>query len=65
MVAKDAAGTGSTAASSMLSPYTSPFDSTVVKLLKKRNAVLQTHQNMDEFGMGSHSQYSQSQAESQ
>ncbi|KAF7192021.1 Glutamyl-tRNA(Gln) amidotransferase subunit A, mitochondrial [Pseudocercospora fuligena] len=58
IVAKDAIGTGSAAASRMLSPYNSPFDSTVVKLLKERNAVLQTHQNMDEFGMGSHSQYS-------
>ncbi|EME88824.1 uncharacterized protein MYCFIDRAFT_3543, partial [Pseudocercospora fijiensis CIRAD86] len=45
-------------ASRMLSLYNSPFDSTAVKLLKDRKAVLQTHQNMDEFGMGSHSQYS-------
>ncbi|KXT05537.1 hypothetical protein AC578_3741 [Pseudocercospora eumusae] len=58
IVAKDAVRTGSTAASCMLSSYNSPFDSTVVKLLKERNAVFQTHQNMDEFGMGSHSQYS-------
>jgi aspartyl-tRNA(Asn)/glutamyl-tRNA(Gln) amidotransferase subunit A len=47
-----------TAASRALSGYTSPFDATVVKLLQDHGAQLLPGLNMDEFGMGSHSQHS-------
>jgi aspartyl-tRNA(Asn)/glutamyl-tRNA(Gln) amidotransferase subunit A len=47
-----------TAASRALSGYTSPFDATVVKLLRNHGAKLLPGLNMDEFGMGSHSQHS-------
>jgi aspartyl-tRNA(Asn)/glutamyl-tRNA(Gln) amidotransferase subunit A len=47
-----------TAASRALSGYTSPFDATVIKLLRSHGASLLPGLNMDEFGMGSHSQNS-------
>lgn len=45
-----------TAASSILSGFTSPFDATVVKLLRNAGATISSKANLDEFGMGSHSQ---------
>lgn len=47
-----------TAASSILQTYTSPFPSTVASLLSSAGAHLIGKTNMDEFGMGSHSQSS-------
>ena len=47
-----------TAASKILAKYRSPFDATVVKLLRENGATLSAGSNMDEFGMGSHSQNS-------
>ncbi|KAK3686506.1 Trimeric GatFAB AmidoTransferase(AdT) complex subunit [Vermiconidia calcicola] len=47
-----------TAASRILSYHTSPFEATVVKLLKQNGATISSKANMDEFGMGSHSQNS-------
>lgn len=47
-----------TAASKTLAGYTSPFDATVVKLLRQHGAVINAKTNLDEFGMGSHSQNS-------
>ena len=47
-----------TAASKTLSNYTSPFDTTVVKLLRQNGATISSKTNLDEFGMGSHSQHS-------
>ncbi|CZT15722.1 related to Glutamyl-tRNA(Gln) amidotransferase subunit A, mitochondrial [Ramularia collo-cygni] len=46
------------AASKTLANYATPFDATVVELLKEQGAMLHPGQNMDEFGMGSHSQNS-------
>jgi len=46
-----------TAASKILEGYISPFDATVVKLLGEHGAVISAKTNLDEFGMGSHSQY--------
>lgn len=48
----------STAASRILSNHSSPFDATVVKLLRENGAVISAKTNLDEFGMGSHSQNS-------
>ncbi|KAM0695421.1 hypothetical protein Q7P36_005780 [Cladosporium allicinum] len=45
-----------TAASKVLSGFTSPFDATVVKLLQDAGASVQSKAGLDEFGMGSHSQ---------
>lgn len=45
-----------TAASKVLSGFTSPFDATVVKLLQDAGASISSKANLDEFGMGSHSQ---------
>jgi aspartyl-tRNA(Asn)/glutamyl-tRNA(Gln) amidotransferase subunit A len=45
-----------TAASKVLSGFTSPFDATVVKLLQDAGAKIQSKSGLDEFGMGSHSQ---------
>ncbi|MFK8138913.1 MAG: Asp-tRNA(Asn)/Glu-tRNA(Gln) amidotransferase subunit GatA [Bdellovibrionales bacterium] len=42
-----------TAASKILSNYTSPYDSTVVKKLKEAGAIVLAKANMDEFAMGS------------
>lgn len=47
-----------TAASKVLSGFTSPFDATVVKLLRDAGASIQSKASLDEFGMGSHSQTS-------
>lgn len=47
-----------TCASHALEGYQSPFEATVVSLLKKRGARIIGKTNMDEFGMGSHSTHS-------
>lgn len=47
-----------TASSGILSAFTSPYDATVVKLLRDAGAVVCGKTNMDEFGMGSHSTHS-------
>jgi aspartyl-tRNA(Asn)/glutamyl-tRNA(Gln) amidotransferase subunit A len=47
-----------TAASGILKDFTSPYDATVVKLLRDAGAVMVGKTNMDEFGMGSHSTHS-------
>ncbi|RMZ32823.1 hypothetical protein D0859_03046 [Hortaea werneckii] len=47
-----------TAASKALSDFTSPFDATVVRLLREHGALISSKTNLDEFGMGSHSQHS-------
>ncbi|KAK0891232.1 Trimeric GatFAB AmidoTransferase(AdT) complex subunit [Friedmanniomyces endolithicus] len=47
-----------TAASKALTGYTSPFDATVIKLLRQNGATISAKTNLDEFGMGSHSQHS-------
>ena len=47
-----------TAASKVLSGFTSPFDATVVKLLQDAGASVQSKVGLDKFGMGSHSQTS-------
>ncbi|KAF2027377.1 glutamyl-tRNA amidotransferas-like protein, partial [Setomelanomma holmii] len=44
-----------TAASGILKDFTSPYDATVVELLRDAGAVVVGKTNMDEFGMGSHS----------
>ncbi|KKA29834.1 hypothetical protein TD95_000428 [Thielaviopsis punctulata] len=58
LAVKDNIATGSlptTCASRILRGYTSPFEATIVRQLRARNAVLVGTTNMDEFGMGSHS----------
>lgn len=47
-----------TASSGILNDFTSPYDATVVKLLRDAGAVVCGKTNMDEFGMGSHSTHS-------
>lgn len=47
-----------TASSRILQDFTSPYDATVVKLLRNAGAVVCGKTNMDEFGMGSHSTHS-------
>ncbi|KAG0669550.1 Trimeric GatFAB AmidoTransferase(AdT) complex subunit [Maudiozyma exigua] len=42
-----------TCASNVLKTYNSPFDATVVELLKKDGAIIIGKTNLDEFGMGS------------
>ena len=49
-----------TAASKILSNHRSPFEATVVKLLIQNGASISSKTNLDEFGMGSHSQNSHS-----
>lgn len=49
-----------TAASKILAGYRSPFDATVVKLLRQNGATISSKTELDEFGMGSHSQSSAS-----
>tara|TARA_R110002003_G_scaffold55_2_gene4927 strand:+ start:3356 stop:5407 length:2052 start_codon:yes stop_codon:yes gene_type:complete len=44
-----------TAASGILKDFVSPYDATVVELLRDAGAVVMGKTNMDEFGMGSHS----------
>ena len=51
-------GWRTTAASKMLANYTSPFDATVVKLLRQAGAVTIGKLNCDEFAMGSGSENS-------
>ncbi|SMR48893.1 unnamed protein product [Zymoseptoria tritici ST99CH_1E4] len=46
------------AASKTLSNFKTPYTATVVDLLTGAGATVQHGQNMDEFGMGSHSQFS-------
>ncbi len=50
--------TPTTAASKTIHNYTSPFDATVVELLRSHGASISSKTNLDEFGMGSHSQQS-------
>jgi aspartyl-tRNA(Asn)/glutamyl-tRNA(Gln) amidotransferase subunit A len=47
-----------TASSGILKDFNSPYDATVVKLLKDAGALVVGKTNMDEFGMGSHSTHS-------
>ncbi|KAK5118074.1 hypothetical protein LTR62_004120 [Meristemomyces frigidus] len=47
-----------TAASGILAGYTSPFDATVVKLLRHNGYSIISKTNLDEFGMGSHTKHS-------
>ncbi|RMZ72367.1 hypothetical protein GMOD_00010230 [Pyrenophora seminiperda CCB06] len=44
-----------TASSAILKDFTSPYEATVVRLIKETGAVIVGKTNMDEFGMGSHS----------
>lgn len=47
-----------TAASGILKNFTSPYDATVVKLLREAGGIVVGKTNMDEFGMGSHTTHS-------
>ncbi|KAE9990472.1 hypothetical protein EG327_001374 [Venturia inaequalis] len=47
-----------TCASGILKDFQSPYDATVVTLLKEAGALISGKTNMDEFGMGSHSTHS-------
>lgn len=47
-----------TAASRVLHAYTSPFPATVTRLLQQAGATVSHKTNLDEFGMGSHTQAS-------
>lgn len=47
-----------TAASSILKSFTSPYDATVIKQLRDAGSIVVGKTNLDEFGMGSHSTHS-------
>lgn len=51
-------GMPTTCSSKILEGYMSPFDATVIELMKKNGAVIAGKTNMDEFGMGSTGAYS-------
>ncbi|GAB7363633.1 hypothetical protein MBLNU230_g4203t1 [Neophaeotheca triangularis] len=55
----DTAELPTTAASKFLRNYKSPFAATVVELLREHGAQIHQTTNLDEFGMGSHSQASE------
>ncbi|WP_196777348.1 Asp-tRNA(Asn)/Glu-tRNA(Gln) amidotransferase subunit GatA [Candidatus Nitrosocosmicus hydrocola] len=51
-------GLKNTCASKMLSDYVSPFNATVVERIEKQDGIIIGKLNMDEFGMGSTSEFS-------
>ena len=51
-------GLKTTCASKMLQEYVSPYNATVINLLEKQDALIIGKLNMDEFGMGTSSEFS-------
>ena len=51
-------GVKTTCASKMLQEYTPPYNATVIDLLEKQDAIIIGKLNMDEFGMGTTSEFS-------
>ena len=51
-------GLKNTCASRMLSEYISPYNSTVVNKIEEQDGIVIGKLNMDEFGMGTTSEYS-------